>query len=425
MAQRELSGKDLTPLLDLSRSPALSYLRKAIADQRATSHYPLAALLHAAIVQWFCEYVGHRLGPKHRFIDYETGGHRGVYPLGDDSLIGGPPDPNGEVRISVAGDWGAGTDEASELARHMMRSHPHYTIHLGDIYYVGDATEVKENCLGIADPRHSFPPGVWPVGSVGTFALNGNHEMYALGHGYFDVFLPMLGMRPSPGRAPTGQRASFFCLRNENWLIVALDTGYNSIGIPGLEIFYPPDSRLPAPLIRWVWEQVKPLVDHRGVILLSHHQYISVFDKQYPTPAEQLRDVFDRPVLWLWGHEHRMAVYGKYRLHGGLEAYGRCLGHGGMPVLLNPAGNLPTWPMVLYDNRTYHFDEPITVGYNGFANLTFTGNRLTIDYRDVTNSQVMTETWETADGTLTGKHIQGGADPDIKYDPAQLSRAIS
>jgi hypothetical protein len=419
------SGKDLKPLFDLPRSPSGSYLRKALAE-RAPYHYSLVALLPSALVQWACEYFGHRLGPKHRFPVYEGTDHDGIYPLGDDSVIGGDPDPGGEVRISVAGDWGAGTDEAAEVARHMMRSRPHYTIHLGDVYYVGNGAEVRENCLGVAGPHHRFTPVVWPTGSVGTFALNGNHEMYALGRGYFDVFLPALGMRPAPGAAPAGQRASFFCLRNEHWILVALDTGYNSIGLPLLELAYPPDSHLPAPLVRWVREQVTPLVGGRGVILLSHHQYYSVFDKQYPAPAVQLRDVFARPVLWLWGHEHRMAIYGKYQTGGGVLAYGRCIGHGGMPVARSAENGLPTWPMVLYDNRRYPNTEDIVVGYNGFATLAFAGDRLTIEYRDLTGTLVLEEGWTTKDGNVIGTYIRVRAeDPDIKYDPPLLTRAIT
>src|SRR5215510_258291 len=80
----------------------------------------------------------------------------GVYKLGDDLLIGGLPDPNGEIRISLAGDGGTGTDESNEVAQRIKEFNPHYTIHLGDVYYVGDESEVKENCLGVPDPHYSF-----------------------------------------------------------------------------------------------------------------------------------------------------------------------------------------------------------------------------------------------------------------------------
>jgi len=121
---------------------------------------------------------------------------------------------------------------------------PHYTIHLGDVYYVGVKDEVEENCLGQPDANHSFTPCLWPWGSVGSFALNGNHEMYALGEAYFEVFLPTLGLRPAPGVKPGGQKASFFCLENKFWRVIGLDTGYNSIGVPILEYILSPSCKL-------------------------------------------------------------------------------------------------------------------------------------------------------------------------------------
>jgi hypothetical protein len=62
------------------------------------------------------------------------------------------------------------------------------------MYYVGDQVEVDENFLGIRKPpANPVDPLCWPKGSQGTFALNGNHEMYARGYAYFDRMLPTLG----------------------------------------------------------------------------------------------------------------------------------------------------------------------------------------------------------------------------------------
>ena len=60
--------------------------------------------------------------------------------------------------------------------------------------------------------------------------------------GYFDHLLPKLGVRGSPG----GQRASYFCLENDHWRVVALDTAYNSVRAPLIERFIEPDCALPA-----------------------------------------------------------------------------------------------------------------------------------------------------------------------------------
>ena len=61
---------------------------------------------------------------------------------------------------------------------------PDFTIHLGDIYYVGSLAEVNEHFLGVDNPHNDFTPCAWPPGRVGSFALAGNHEMYGLGDAY-------------------------------------------------------------------------------------------------------------------------------------------------------------------------------------------------------------------------------------------------
>ena len=45
---------------------------------------------------------------------------------------------------------------------------------VGDIYYVGDEPEIKSNCLGIA-PEGVKQGVTWPHGSIGSFAVQGNH----------------------------------------------------------------------------------------------------------------------------------------------------------------------------------------------------------------------------------------------------------
>ncbi len=316
----------------------------------------------------------YRFGRRHPFQTYE-GDDRGVYPLqGEDGVQG----EDGEVRLALAGDWGTGTDEAAKVAARMKDFAPHYSIHLGDVYYMGDAEEVGENFLG-EDVEHShFTPLAWPNGSHGSFSLVGNHEMFARGIAYFTHMLPKLGIIRNG--EPEGQKTSFFCLENEFWRVIALDTGYNSVGWPFVEYLFPADCALPAPLMDWLGELLGPGDDGRGIILLSHHQYFSPVEGLYPKPAAQLSAFFKRPVLWFWGHEHRMTIYDKYSLPGSLEAYGRCVGHGGMPVDLPPAKPPhPECPVLFADERLYPNDENLHVGVNGFARLTFKGTGLHVD----------------------------------------------
>jgi hypothetical protein len=60
--------------------------------------------------------------------------------------------------------------------------------------------------------------------------------MYARGYAYFDRMLPRLG--PITNGKTHGQKASYFCLENQHWRIIALDTGYDSIGWPLLNMCF-------------------------------------------------------------------------------------------------------------------------------------------------------------------------------------------
>jgi hypothetical protein len=303
-----------------------------------------------------------------------------------------------ETRVALAGDWASGTDEAVSVANHIVSFDPHYTIHLGDVYYVGGRNETGENFLGIDNPHNHYQPCRWPAGSLGAFALNGNHEMYALGKAYFDEMLPTLGALKD-GR-PEGQRASFFCLENEYWRIIALDTGYMSIGVPVLEYFWPPDCGLPAAVLQWLRKIVDG--DRKATILLSHHNPFSRYDTSYPRQAVQLKEFFaEHPVLWFWGHEHRFVIYKEYRVAEGISALGRCIGHGGMPIELPGEVKDRNCPVEFEDSRLYPNDENLTVGYNGFATLVLRGNQLEIRYIDVFGDTVFSEQWSARDGVLT------------------------
>jgi hypothetical protein len=397
--------RDLQDLQNLSRLPILSYAQKQTQPQKPRAkaasltpiRYPLlAAFSPKRVVKWGWEYLLHRIGPRHAFLTYaKSDADQGVYRLegGDD------------IRIALAGDWATGTDEAASVAELMDEFAPHYSIHLGDVYYVGGRSEVDENFLGINNPNNGYDPCLWPKGSHGSFALNGNHEMYARGFGYFDRMLPALGLRTNGKQQ--GQKASYFCLENDSWRIIALDTAYGSIGWPFIENLFPQACALRAEQIEWLRTAVRPRHDDpRGIILLTHHQYYSRYDDCYPRQAKQLAEFFSRPVLWFWGHEHRMVIYEEYGLRGGIRAFGRCIGHGGMPVELPFRTKHPRCPVEFADKRPYRNDENLHIGFNGFARLTLRGHRLIVDYVDVHGAKVFSETWTAADGALERSHVK-------------------
>ncbi len=411
----------LEDLLNLRRSAWHSYLRAARTERfswrRAPKpfHHQLKAFLND--MTWVFIYLEHRFGRRHRFQDYGHDPSRGIYPLVPRLPVNGDLHGEDEIRVSLAGDWGTGTEESNRVANHIREFNPHYTIHLGDIYFVGGSDEVEENCLGNPQGKNIHAV-TWPKGSHGSFALNGNHEMYANGHAYFDHLLPRLGMRLGPGMEAIGQRASYFALKNRYWVIVSLDTGYNSVGLPILERipylkkvpYVGGNCSLPPAIIRWLREDVRPHLEGRSVIILTHHQYYSAFEDSFPEAGRQLREFISRPVLWFWGHEHRLAIYGLCQAKGGIPAYGRCLGHGGMPVTIRakPRCKPEQSPLVVYDDREYRNISGTPVGYNGYVNLIFTGPLLRIEYRDIRerDNLLMTETWEARGEELVGRDIR-------------------
>src|SRR5258708_24655901 len=85
---------------------------------------------------------------RSKFQDYDyRAGESGVFPLKTDALSRQDLTPAEEIRFSLAGDWGTGTHEAAAAAEGVLRFKPHFTIHLGDVYYVGDVKEINEHCL--------------------------------------------------------------------------------------------------------------------------------------------------------------------------------------------------------------------------------------------------------------------------------------
>jgi len=375
--------RSLWNLRNLPRSSALSKYRAALerAGKRPSRFPPLSYFSPTAWWLWLRTYAREAFARSCPFRT-DAGPRQSIYRLRNE--YGAE-----KVRVAMAGDWGTGTAEAEFVTESMVPAAdpPHYTIHLGDVYYVGDAPAIGENCLGKRNPSGGpFSPVRWRLGRLGSFAMNGNHEMYATGEPYFSDFLPKLGLLEN-GK-PTGQRVSYFCLENDHWRMIGLDTGYHSRGIPFLQMFgaiiplLRPSCKLPDAVIAWLREIVRIQEDHsRGLILLTHHQYYSAFEESYPKTAEQLSELIDRPVLWFWGHEHRMAGY---RLQGSkkIQAHGRCIGHGGMPVERAKARSLPKPASVaFFDNRLYA--NPGNFGWNGYVTLDFDGPHLKVQYLDI------------------------------------------
>ena len=229
-------------------------------------------------------------------------------PTRPEALIVDIPDT---VSIALAGDWGTGDESSKRIAREMAKLEPQITIHLGDVYYTGSPAD--ETRTLIAD---------WPAGSLGSFTLNSNHEMYGGAQGYFGTALTHPKFKQQRGY-------SYFALRNEGWIILGLDTAYAATH------FYD-QGALNEQQKQWLDQLVRGgHIGERNVIVLSHHQGREL-DGRYVKPLwdDVCNSLGQAPHYWYWGHVHGVGVFKPVTIGTGdsaVEFKGRLVGHGGVP----------------------------------------------------------------------------------------------
>lgn len=292
-----------------------------------------------------------------------------------------------DARVVIVGDWGTGLPRAralaafmaEEVAEALAHGREAHVVHLGDVYYSGLEEEVR---------RHVLAPDMWPVtaaqaaAGVTSWSLNGNHDMYGGGFGYFQTLLG--DERFASQRSPDGRATSYFRLRSPSWDIVALDTSWDpdvlSSGFVG--VLADPQADYACSVAR---------ESTRKLMLLSHHQLVSVYDQEdigrvLPTKlAPVLGD--GRVTAWLWGHEHRCMGFTQA---GGVQVP-RCIGHGGVPVLSHPA-DMPIPAPGTWEERGYVRYRGDHWGRFGFAILDFAGERIDVRYRDEQGATNRSET---------------------------------
>jgi hypothetical protein len=289
-----------------------------------------------------------------------------------------PPPPLPEpiaddARIAVFSDWGTGLYGAPVIAK-TIRNLPRcdVALHLGDTYYSGDDDEIRKRLL--AD---------WPTRpNTVNRALNGNHEMYSGGAGYFAALSSFFK-----------QSSSCFAMQNRRWLLVGLDTSYV-------------DFALDAAQVDWV-KRLVAAAGARKVILFSHHQPFSALDDQGPKLQVALADLLDkqRITAWFWGHEHRLVVYEPHSKWG---LKGRCVGHGGFPAErdtgLGAGGSFYKWiqmharphapAALLLDGPNFWVTaNPSQYGPHGYLFLELDGDKAWETYRTPDNIGV-SQRWQ-------------------------------
>ncbi len=372
--------------------------RSALRSLWRTYHEPpprnAIQFLTTTLWPWFKHYLAVVFHERHAFPALDPSS-KGIIPIPDSCVI------------ALAADWGTGTPPAYKVAsRIRAREHPHdvpdVTIHLGDVYYSGTPREYEDWFLGEDD---------WPRGTLVTLAMNGNHEMYSGGGGYFDKALPAFH-----------QPTSYACLQNKHWRILALDSGYYSAIFPLIEPLLRSRIRLHDDILAWLG-RIYP--DPRPTIVLTHHPLFSAFDWEYRTLGANLAPYLPSVFLWLWGHEHRFAAYAPLSYRGLPPVRARCIGHGGMPIEVKAQVKRDRH-LVCYDKRpdtNKSSDE--TIGYCGYARLRLSGAKLSIEYRDEDDELMLAEDWsrDPVAGGLTGVVRPGTVKLEV-VDPRGLDALV-
>ena len=238
------------------------------------------------------------------------------------------------MKVGVLGDWGTGSELAMQVLDRLLARGPDLIIHLGDVYYAGEASEYQRKLVAPLKQRAVKADG----SPIPVFNLCGNHDMYSGGAPFYAATASL------NANTPRQQDASYFCLRTRNrkWQILGADTGLHDHDpftvLSGLTHLDPAE-------VEWHADKVRELAGEGGrSIFMSHHQPFSAFIPMGSMGRKKPSDFYVNPrlladfeairaggavPLWLWGHEHNLGIYQPFRGIG----RGRCAGHSAVPVL--------------------------------------------------------------------------------------------
>ncbi len=293
------------------------------------------------------------------WLEYLVSGEKYEFPTSSPPVI----HVDKPVRIALAGDWATGdwgtpsNPAASTRVRKSIESlRPDFTIHLGDVYYAGTEINEKKSLVGL-----------WPRGALGSFALNSNHEMYS---GAFPYFSEALGN--SVFAVQNGH--SLFAIETDDWVIVGLDSAYES----NIWNLYRDGAIKSLAQTAFLRAQT---AKNKKVVVLTHHNPLSLDGSEQ---NDLWRDVVRAfpvgcvPAYWYWGHLHSGIVY---KSQSPTDVRCRCIGHGALPVgfssNLNQSGHVE-W----FEKRSAGDVDDRDRILNGFVLIEIDGPNLTESFYD-------------------------------------------
>jgi hypothetical protein len=277
-----------------------------------------------------------------------------------------------DVTIALVADWATGTPSARAILEQVATFQPDIVIHLGDVYFSGLPDEVRAHFFDVFT-------AVFGPRRPRVLSLAGNHDRYSGGRGYLELL------------AGLEQPASYFCLQNSYFQILAMDTGLHDRNPARRRANV---TELEATELAWHLDKIERFGGSRATILLSHHQLFSSAGigrspggdllAVNPRLHEGLSSVLGQVACWFWGHEHNLAIFGPYA---GL-ARGRCIGSGAVPILVGQHPYTPAPGLILPDGEAEppapipgtRLGDNGTIFNHAFAVLRLEGPRATASY---------------------------------------------
>ena len=146
--------RDLKEYVDVGHSELENHLRTQNAQlqnvlEDADARRKLTDFLWLNIFGFAYHYLRSRFGPRHPYQ---------FYPVGEDTGVFKMKVENETAHIALLSDWASDTPESDRIGAIVAAHKPDYSIHLGDIYFVGAPSEVNENFIS---PKASWPLGRW------------------------------------------------------------------------------------------------------------------------------------------------------------------------------------------------------------------------------------------------------------------------
>jgi len=239
-----------------------------------------------------------------------------------------------DAKIGLIGDWGTGDWQGNNTPAYQVSAaltskvNPEVVVHVGDVYYYGAENQYKDNFL------NDFPSG-----SLASFNLNSNHDMYSVAVPYFNAV-------PT---SPFGKQGntSYFAMTNSNWIIVGLDTAYLSsvedaflYGSLGKVDMFSHDL-IHNEQTKFLTKMVDQAVtDNKQLVIMTHHtgysgagmaNKVPVLPFSHKTLWHQVKKLLapylaNNTAYWYWGHAHS-----GYTLNEIDNIRSRCVGHGAVP----------------------------------------------------------------------------------------------